>query len=167
VPAPDDQLISQYQQLYKPPQFNITIAPHITLARPAESSLTEVEAAKIFSSYTTKLPDFKVEVEGVGTFLHPENSTVYAAPILTAELTEIHEFALTIHEQICKPFKETYAFHPHISIVKDLLPEQAKILEQALQKENIRFSYVLDRIFLLKKDNHDDFWQDIAELKLA
>ncbi len=167
VPTPDDQAIIAYQQQYKPAEFNITIAPHITLARPAESTLSEVEAIKVFTSAKIQMKSFRVEVKGLGTFLHPESSTVFAKPIDTPELDQLHDAAVKIHHVICKPFIEDYEFEPHITIVKDILPDRAEELKKMFAKDSIQFSYLLDRIYLLKKADHDDFWQDIAELKLA
>ena len=100
--------------------------------------------------------EFRVNFSEFDAFLSPDSCCVYAKPDDILGFERLNELFLPVSKKMS-----------HLTLINRLHREAAMDLLEALRREKVALSYLIDRVVLFKKDDTDSVWLKVAECVLT
>ena len=170
TPINDDESVGfvKLRDKYKSyaPKWHITLDPHITIVRPSPAQVSLDMAIELFE--LSNMPkEFRVNFSEFDAFLSPDSCCVYAKPDDILGFERLNELFLPVSKKILNLDPNDWPFLPHLTLINRLHREAAMDLLEALRREKVALSYLIDRVVLFKKDDTDSVWLKVAECVLT
>jgi 2'-5' RNA ligase len=135
------------------------IGPHVIVAGPCDSDMTDEEVTTILSLLASKTRSFKMTITNIDTFL-PVSSTSFLH-------IEPKKRLITLHNKIVSKlgWEEAFPYHPHVTITEYLSPKEMFEVVSEMCKIKFHETDILDTIALLQK-NQNGKWILLHEFQL-
>jgi 2'-5' RNA ligase len=135
------------------------VGPHVTMAGPCDSDMTDEEVTSILSLVASKTRSFRLTIMNIDTFL-PVSSTSFLRIKPKKRL-------ITIHNKLVLKlgWEEAFPYHPHVTITEYLSPKETFEVVSKMRKNKFHETDILDSIALLQK-NQVGKWILLQEFQL-
>jgi 2'-5' RNA ligase len=166
IPQPAAAALAQIQDSLRPPEWRITMPPHITLLAPDTPTL-EPEAAKSeFMAAPITQTRFVWETGTITTFERRNRNTVVLLPADSSPLKMLFN-QLLISATWQKTGTSTgREYTPHITLVNQVPTHDLPAAMEDLRSTDLVISFTIDAIRLYNKQSSWLHWKIVAEKEL-
>jgi 2'-5' RNA ligase len=165
IPEPAATELRHVQDSFRPPQWRITMDPHITLLAPDHPKVSADEAAAAFEARGLSKPAFDITAANINGFRRRRHTT------LVLEASPIRPLAdlATELQQDCA-WQETATstrrpYEPHITLVNQLPPPVADTLGK-IQDLKLSVGFKCTEVTLFAKKAAWERWQALSSVSL-
>lgn len=136
--------------------------PHITVKAPVIFRTTGAQVVDRLTEICAAIDPFEITLQGLSHF---DNSVIFLRVVRSPELVCLHEAILAGLEDLTENLNDRYegaAFTPHLTLAENLLPDDCRVVRDALAGYRpVRRSFTVERVHLLRGRGRWDITRSI------